>query len=275
MSEPVPEPESLRPHATGAPEPDPKRPSYAEAARTLLVQNEQGVLATLDAHGYPYTSVVELLPLPDGDALFLLSDLAEHTKNLRRDPKTSLLVAPDLGDERVLAGARLSLVGTLQEEGEEHREAYREAYLERHPDAASYVAFSDFRFYRLRPERAYFIGGFGRMGWADGESYRAAPPDPLSGAAGGILEHMNGDHEHNLVGYARAFAGLHWAERAHMLSVDRYGFDMEVRGHREGNARVRTVRLSFEEMASSPKQVRAELVRLAQRAREVLEAAGE
>lgn len=255
-----------KPHATGLPRPDPKRPSYAEAARTLLARSDHGVLATLDAHGYPYTSVVELLTLEEGDTLFLLSDLAEHTKNLRRDPKASLLVATDLGSKHVLAGERLSLIGTLHEGGSDHRGAY----LKRHPDAAAYVDFSDFQFYRLCPERAYYIGGFGRMGWADAESYRAAQPDLLLSAAPGIIRHMNEDHEHNLVGYARAFAGLEWVTNATVRSVDRYGFDVEVTGEREGEEKVKTIRLSFKEPVSSPQEVREEMVRLAKEAREIL-----
>jgi len=259
-----------QPHATGTPGSDPKRPSYAEAARTLLSTSKQGVLATLDAYDYPYTSVVELLPLEDGDALFLLSELAEHTKNLKRDPKASLLVATDLGSEHVLAQARLSLLGTLQGDGLEPDTRHREAYLELHPDAASYAKFADFRFYRLHAERAYYIGGFGRMGWADAQSYRQAELDPLSASAPGLLGHMNEDHEGNLLQYVHAFAGATWAEHAHMLTVDRYGFDVEVRGKRGGKARVKTVRLNFEKPVTSPMQVRQELVRLANEARELL-----
>lgn len=260
-----------RPHATGTPRPDPKRPSYAEEARTLLASSAHGVLATLDTQGYPYTSVVELLPLEDGDALFLLSDLAEHTKNLSRDPRASLLVATDSESERLLAQARLSVMGTL---GLEQDPRHREAYLKLHPSAATYAGFSDFRFYRLRPERTYFIGGFGRMGWADEKSYRQAQPDPLLRAAPAIMAHMNEDHEHNLLQYAHAFAGLGWAEHAAMLTVDRYGFDVEVTGGEvrgEGEKeRVKTIRLTFSEPLSSAQQVRAEMVRLANEAREIL-----
>ncbi|ADI14280.1 HugZ family protein [Truepera radiovictrix] len=256
-----------QPHAKGPPRPDPKRPSYAEAARTLLAGSRHGVLATSDARGYPYTSVVELLPLEGGDALFLLSDLAEHTKNLKRDPKASLLVATDLESERVLAQARLSLIGVLEPEPDP---ALLPAYLELHPSAAAYSGFADFHRYRLRPQRAFYIGGFGRMGWVDAEAYRRAEPDPLRRAAPAILAHMNGDHAHNLVAYARALVGVSWAARATMLGLDRYGFDLEVRGGADEEERVKTVRLAFERPVNDPRGVRDEMVRLAAAARAAL-----
>jgi putative heme iron utilization protein len=265
-AKPVSEPASARPHARGAPPPDPRRPSYAEEARTLLERSTHGVLATLDASGYPYPSVVELLPL-EGDALFLLSDLAEHTRNLRRDARASLLLTAGVSRERVLAGARVSLIGSL---AEEDGARYREAYRRLHPDAATYLTFSDFRFYRLRPERAYFIGGFGRMGWVDEASYRQAQPDPLLEAASAIIAHMNEDHEQHLVQCARAFANISWATHATMLTVDRYGFDVEVRGGADEEERVRTIRLNFEKPVCDPREVREAMVQLVNAARAAL-----
>lgn len=104
------------------------------------------------------------------------------------------------------------------------------------------------------------------MGWLDAESYLAAEPDPLWQAAAGILQHMHSDHAHNLVQYAKALAGLAWAESATMLSVDRYGFDMQVQGERKAQG----VRLHFPEPATTPVGVRRELVRMAKEAREIL-----
>jgi hypothetical protein len=50
-------------------------------------------------------------------------------------------------------------------------EAAQARYLRYQPQAADYLALGDFRFFRMEPARARFIGGFGRMGWVD-----ACPP---------------------------------------------------------------------------------------------------
>ena len=81
-----------------APEPlydlDIPTPTYAERARTLAAQISTGTLCTLaqEPVGYPYGSFVTVA-FDGGAPIFLISRLAEHTKNLERDPRASLLVA--------------------------------------------------------------------------------------------------------------------------------------------------------------------------------------
>src|ERR1700740_1323134 len=69
-------------------------PTHAERARTLVAQISTGTLCTLaiDPAGYPYGSLVTVA-FEDGNPILLISGLAEHTKNLERDPRSSLLVA--------------------------------------------------------------------------------------------------------------------------------------------------------------------------------------
>ena len=66
-------------------------PTQAERARTLVAQISIGTLCTLalDPEGYPYGSFVTVA-FDDGNPIFLISELAEHTKNLERDPRASL-----------------------------------------------------------------------------------------------------------------------------------------------------------------------------------------
>ena len=45
--------------------------------------------------------------------------------------------------------------------------AVRDDYLLRHPDAQHWAGFGDFAFYRLEVRRAYYVGGFGSMGWIE------------------------------------------------------------------------------------------------------------
>ncbi|MBS0369721.1 MAG: pyridoxamine 5'-phosphate oxidase family protein [Proteobacteria bacterium] len=147
---------------------------YREARR-LLRQCSSGALGShsVAEPGYPY---VTLLPyVLDGECrpLFLLSGLAEHTRNVLSDPRVSLLVAD--GGVGPLRQARMTLLGRL--EMLELDEAERSRFLRYSPESADYLALGDFRFYRLDPLKARFIAGFGRMGWSDVE----ALPLALSG----------------------------------------------------------------------------------------------
>ena len=247
-------------------ETDNTRPSLAECARTLAHVNNRGMLSTLDSRdGYPYGSVVEYLPLPDGDVVMLLSRLAEHQINVMADRRASLLIAPALGDGELLSQARLCLLGDVSAEND-GKSTYAGKYLALHPAAESYLNFSDFEFYRLQVNKVRYIAGFGRMGWIGGADYQAASIDPLGDAAAAIVKHMSEDHEQNLVDYAHAFAGLRWAESCAMTSIDRFGFDMFCRG--QGKAEM--TRLVFDAPLTDPQQVRPVLVALAQQARQLL-----
>jgi hypothetical protein len=108
------------------------------------------------------------------------------------------------------------------------RAAAREAYLARHPNAAHWVDYGDFAFWRLDLTDVYFVGGFGAMDWLAVDGYETARPDPLADAAPGIIEHMNRDHADALVLYARVLGPVA-AAAAEMVAVDRLGFKLRVR----------------------------------------------
>ncbi len=133
----------------------------------LAEQADRGVLGTLDDEGYPYTSLVELSFDGEGNFWLLLSNLAFHTRNIRRDVRASLLIRDEEEDEGdTLATTRASYLGRIIA-AEHRRDEIAEQYLARHPQAADFLKFSDFRFYRFRVERVRVVAGFGRIGWVD------------------------------------------------------------------------------------------------------------
>jgi hypothetical protein len=253
----------------GVPNPQPVRddrivaayPSHAESARTLVMRSNTAVLSTLEHQlGYPYSAVSEVLPLENGDVVLFVSNLAEHTLHLQRNPKAALFYSDGLGRSQPLAHARLCLMGQTTFEPER---LHRDAYLERHPSAAQYIDFSDFGFYVFRPERLRFIGGFGRMGWLDAETYQAAQPDPLWQAAASILAHMNEDHAHNVLDYAKHFAGADWAQTAVLTGIDRLGMDIEASAGR----RFERLRVGFETPLATSHDAHMTLVSMAKAAK--------
>ena len=141
----------------------------AKVARDLLAGASRAALATLDEHGAPYASLVLVVDDGAGDALLLLSDLAEHTKNLKRDARASLLVEPVAVAGDLLAAARVTLVGKIAPVGDA---AARAVFVTRHPSAATYASFADFAVYRLAVERAHLVAGFGRIQWIESADYR-------------------------------------------------------------------------------------------------------
>jgi putative heme iron utilization protein len=144
--------------------------------RELLANERQAVLATLSASrdGWPFASVAPYAMSSQGEPLLLLSDLAEHTRNLRADPRASLLVQDGASLNDPQAGCRVTILGRVEPVSEVGLTAAHEAYVARHPRATEYMAMADFRLYVLRVREARFIGGFGDMGWIDAATLRSA-----------------------------------------------------------------------------------------------------
>lgn len=178
------------------------------SARQVLRVAATGGLATLATDGAPFSSLVTVATAPNGSPLLLISDLAVHTKNIKRDARASLLlVAPGGEGGDPLAGARLSVVGTVarDEDANNHRR-----FLAQHPEAAGYARFKDFGFYRMTVTGAHLVAGFGRIVDLTAAELLTDVSDcaGLIEAEAGAVEHMNDDHADALALYATRLLGL-------------------------------------------------------------------
>jgi heme iron utilization protein len=190
----------------------------------------------------PYISLVAVAGDIDASPLLLLSDLAQHSRNIAADPRVSLLFD---GDARLaaepLAEPRLSLLGEAVR-SEDKRLLAR--FVARHPSAAAYAGFGDFHPYRVTIGRGHLVAGFGRISWVEPEELRFIDDArALAEAEAGILAHMNADHADAVALYAtrllcRADAG--WR----ITGIDPEGIDM--RGDAEA------ARLDFADHALAP-----------------------
>lgn len=237
-------------------------PTHAERARTLVAQASTGTLCTLalEPAGYPYGSFVTVA-LDAGDPIFLISALAEHTRNLERDPRASLMVA-EHGAADPLANGRVTTLGLCTRVREDGGQA-RAAFLAAHPDSGYYADFRDFGFWKLQVEAVRYIGGYGRMSWVSQEDWQAATPDPLGPSAAGIIAHMNADHADAMLLYCKAFSKATAATAASMTGVDRYGFELSAMTE-DGP---RPVRLAFATPVGTPEEARAAMVAMVKDAR--------
>ncbi|MCW3481661.1 CREG family protein [Neisseriaceae bacterium JH1-16] len=183
------------------------------SAIELLHRAAHGALAThsVQLPGYPFATLLPFVPDERHRPLFLISRLAEHTRNLGADPRASLLLA-EPGVDEVLSATRLTVVGDVLPIDAD--EALIARYLRYQPEAAGYLALGDFVFYRLEPQQLRLIAGFGRMGWLTGEELtQTAPLAPEQEVA-------------ELAELAALRPAARW------LGVDAYGADLEEQGKR-------------------------------------------
>jgi putative heme iron utilization protein len=234
----------------------------APAARALIRSLDRASLATLmradgTGPGSPYASLVMVAIDHDLSPIMLISTLADHTRNLRDDARASLLFDGTQGLDEPLTGPRVSVQGRVAVTTEAR---HRERYLARHPGAAMYAGFKDFAFHRLTIEAAHLVAGFGRIHWLDAGAigFDAAPARALAEAERDILAHMNADHAEAVRLYATRLLGR--PEGAWIMTgIDPEGCDLRLGGA--------VARLAFDRVALDAEGARAELVRLARRAR--------
>jgi len=154
------------------------RVEETQLARRLLAGTARATLATALAEadngqgGWPYASLVLVATDEDGQPLLLLSDLAEHAKNIAADDRVSLLLDGTAGHEDLLAGPRLTLLGRAKIIDNPQARA---RFVARHASAATYAGFADFRCYRVTVERAHLVAGFGRIRWIEAAALLANP----------------------------------------------------------------------------------------------------
>ena len=255
----------LEPDRGGELEPGPR-------VRALVRGAGRAALATtlvLDGDGggaRPYVSLVLGAADHDASPVLLLSDLADHSKNLKADARAALLFDGTAGRDDPLTGPRASLLGELRAVAEEAlAERLRRRFVARHPGAAVYADFKDFRLYRMAVESAHLVAGFGRIHWLKAPDilFDAGACAALAEAEAAIVAHMNRDHGEALGLIAERLLGRPkpapetggWT----MIGIDPEGIDLR--------AGARLARAEFDAPVRDAEAARAELVRLSERAR--------
>jgi putative heme iron utilization protein len=248
---------------------DVPRRTPAEEARTLLAATNVATLATLSDDGGPWGSMVTYAALADGSPVLCVSQLAEHGRNLARDPRASLVVVDPAPAADPLSAGRVTLAGAVARPQGDALATARAAYLAAVDSGRYYIDYTDFSLYVLAVERVRWVGGYGRMDSATADAYAAATADPV-GDARGAVAHLNDDHADALLAMARALGGHPDATAASCSAADRYGLDLVVDTPR-GRA---PARVGFAAPVTEPSGLRGATVELTRRARAQLAAAG-
>ena len=235
-----------------ADDPEDSRAGTAFDARRLLRAARSGTLATVADGGQPFASLVTPACAPDLSLLLLLSNLSEHTRHLRAEPRCSILVTGTAESANPQTAPRVTVTGIAETVADPGLKA---RFLAVHPYASLYADFGDFNLWRIAPVAALFVGGFARA-----VRLRRAEltPDQTAVAAivaaePSIITHCNADHPDALA----AIAGEPGAWR--MVTADTDGTDLAL-GER-------VLRVSWAAPVVDPSGVRTELVRLTRDAR--------
>ncbi len=253
-------------------------PTHAEVVRTMLEVGRFATLTTITAGGrsepgFPFGSLVAYSTLSDGSPLVCISDLAEHTRNLRNDPRAGMLLTDLPVDPSAdpLDHPRASLIGRLEPYTPSDDE--RSVHIDRHRGVLAYVDFPDFGWWRLSIASARYVGGFGHMSWVTGAAISKVEPDDVLAESQAAVDHMNVDHAAANLDMVRWIAGLADATAARVHSIDRRGLTLYA--EMPSGSLVVSARIPFlDGPLSSPEGVRPAVVALARRARELAGAQG-
>jgi len=186
----------------------------------MLRAHRYGTLSTLSKKfdGFPFGSITPYLVDHDGSLLIFISTLAEHTKNIRHDPRVSL-ITHDQRDPHIQTQGRVTLVGNARPEPAREQAGLR--YLRYFPEARMYFEMQDFSFYRISPVAIRHIGGFGKIHWADIENYIFSQAETYAEREAELLAEINLNQQEVL---RDLLLQLHSIEATDVVAV---GFDCD------------------------------------------------
>jgi len=243
-----------------------KKQNSIANARRLLRQSELGVLSTHSEanDGYPFGSVSTYLSTVNGDVVFYISDLAQHTKNINHNTKMCFTVFANASSNKAEHfddpndGARLSILGCASQVSKTEVEKIKDRFFVLYPDSRHYHATHNFNFYKLSCERVRFIGGFGDINWIDKGEWLLDTPKWLTSEQS-MIDHMNEDHTDAMQLMCEHHFGAK-LKSVEMISINPDGCFIK-------GELTKPMFITFRQVAYTSQEVRQELVALTQAAR--------
>jgi len=244
------------------------RPSLVDKARTITHVCSSGTLCTSsvmdDVQGFPFGSYVDYILDENGRPVLLLSEKSLHTLNICSNPCVSLFAQLPRQSSQSAAGlSRVTLMGRVESVPQEELSALAMAFTLIHQYAEQIVDSPKFKFYRIKPEKIYFSGGFGVMAtWVDVAEYEAARPDALASEVPQVLARVNIDKQGELLLICKHFLNLNDVEIVRIQAIDRLGIDLRVK---TGDF-TDEYRVGFRNEVKSAEDAKSEMVKLFQEA---------
>lgn len=273
-----------------------------EKARTVTSTCTSGTLCTVSGHdgieGAPFGSYVDYILDDDGNPVFLMNEMSMHTVNIRDNALSSTSSDDNDNDNdktqkssfsnmvtlfTQLAGgsggqdvSRCSLTGMVQKidpSTAEDIDILRMRYSIAHVYADQVMDSPKFNFYRLSPNKIYFVGGFGVLAkWVNPDDYKTSTPDILAQEAPDICLRVNRDHGEDLKLTATHLLGAEDIQKVRVTSVDRLGMDIRVtsqKGARRNKLQTDEFRVGFRIPVISNEDAKSEILKVFQEAWEI------
>ena len=207
---------------------------YAGAARNFCTVHQLGVLSTISVEmkGHPFGSIVPYDIDGRGRPIIYISQIAQHFKNLRADPRGAITVVDAFGADDSQASGRATMMCVFSAVETAEQKELLASYQSRFSHSLNYSEMHDFVLMRAEVLRVRWSGGFGAIGWVSGGDYSAAEPDPLAYSALDAIRHMNDDHRDALVLMLRAHQKIDALPiEVQMIGLDRDGFTVRHQKH--------------------------------------------
>ena len=201
-------------------------------ARKLFFGSHAGVLSTLsnesDIQGYPFGSLTPYAIDKNGEAIILISDIAQHTKNIVADPRVSLTIIETMTGE-VQAKGRFTYLGKAMKVSESELDDVGKRYTTLYPESKGYFNAHGFSFYRIKFEKGRFIGGFGKIYWVSPEELLFEHSFTVEEEASAI-GHMNNDHKEAIIMYLDKYFNVKVQDHEEPIiaRINSFGFDIRL-----------------------------------------------
>lgn len=219
------------------------RLSVEEKAKTVISVCSSGTLCTTstsdDIEGAPFGSFVDYVLDDEGSPILLMNEMSMHTMNIVNNPTKPVTLFAQFSGKQSSADisqgqdvSRCSITGMVEKIDPTTAEdigTIRMRYSITHAYADQVMESPKFAFYRIKPLKVYFVGGFGVLAkWVPVDDYKTAASDILAKDAASIAAKLNKEHSGDLELTATHLLGCENIERIRVTSVDRLGMDIRV-----------------------------------------------
>jgi hypothetical protein len=233
-------------------------------ALRLLLSRDNGILSThsIDVPGYPFGSLTPYCLDHRFNPVILISNIAQHTKNINANPKVCLTVSEETGDSEKQAFGRYTYIGDVEwlERDSDDFQSVSSRYFRYFPSSRNYLTAHDFNFCRIKLVRGRYIGGFGEIFWLEKKQLKVVNPFAETEEQM-IINHMNDEHFDSLINYCSHYKNIQVEkdDPLFMVGVCQFGFDLLWKGRR--------LFFPFEKEARDVMEVRERMVHMSKESR--------
>ena len=201
-----------------------KRKKYELDAVHLYRTTNAAILSTMSNkyEGYPFGSFITYVSDRNRTLFMYTSDIAQHTKNLKSNPKACVTLFKLDTDYDKQNSSRLTLMGDLKTVSNEELDDCQNRFIKFLPESKKYSSMHDFKFYKLVISRVRWIGGFGDIAWLNPKNWNDEKPK-WSKNETMMIDHMNEDHSNVIQSALNAQYGIK-DKKAQMIALTIDGY---------------------------------------------------